>query len=118
VVGTVLPFPSLQSVERSGPAPPTPWLAAVLLFGVGDVVTTGVGLGTAGVAEANPVAARLFAWSALGGMIVLKGTVFGVGYALWRRVPHPHCTGVPVGLAAVGAFVTAWNLSVLLRAVL
>jgi len=109
---------SLPSAERSRVGSPRLWVAAVLFFGLGDVVTTFVGLGLAGVAEANPVAVALFRQSPVGATVLLKGTVFGACYLLWRRVPRPHCVGVPLGLTAVGVVVTTWNLHVLLRATL
>lgn len=89
------------------------WIAAVLLFGVGDVVTTSVGLATGGVAEIGPATAPLIAAYGLGAMLAVKLLAFGVFFLLWRVVPRPHCAGVPVGLALLGLAVTAWNLVVL-----
>jgi hypothetical protein len=94
------------------------WLVAVLCFGVGDVVTTSIGLGLAGVVEAHPVAGSLFQYPPLGVMVALKSVVFGVCYALWAWTPRPHCLGVPLGLALVGVLVTAWNLHVLFHVLL
>jgi len=89
------------------------WVVAVLTYGVGDLLTTGAGLRTAGIAEAGPVVASLLNWAGIVPLIVLKLAVFGFGYGLWRLVPGPHDVGVPLGLASVGVVVTAWNLLVL-----
>lgn len=94
-----------------------PWLLAVLLFGVGDVVTTSVGLGVPGVVEADPVARALIESFGLGSIVGLKLLAFGLCYAVWRAVPRPYCTGVPLGLAGLGAVVTAWNVLVVVTAV-
>lgn len=92
------------------------WAIACLGFIVGDVVTTGIGLGLLGLAEANPIAVHLFEYSVLGGMVALKLAVCSVGYAAWKFIPHPHCTGVPLGFAVLGVFATAWNLHVIAQA--
>lgn len=94
------------------------WLAAIGLFGIGDAVSTAVGLGIDGVYEAGPVAAVVVAHSGLVGMFLVKAGLF-VGFALlWRWTPGPHRLGIPLGLAGLGALVTGWNLAVVLAATL
>jgi len=90
---------------------------AVLFFGLGDLVTTLIGLRVAGVAEANPVVTRLSQQPTLGAIVVLKTIVFGTCYLLWKHIPQPHCGGVPLSLATVGVLVTTWNLHILLLTV-
>jgi hypothetical protein len=92
------------------------WAIALLCFGAGDVVTTTVGLRLGGVIEIQPLAARIFRYSTLAAMLSLKAAVFGGCYVLWRRVPEPHCVGVPLGLATLGVAVVTWNLHVLVLA--
>jgi hypothetical protein len=92
------------------------WGIALLCFGAGDVVTTTVGLRLAGVVELQPLAARLFRYSTLWGMVILKTAVFSGCYALWRRAPEPYCVGVPLGLATLGVVVVAWNVHILVLA--
>lgn len=94
------------------------WLIAVLFYGLGDVVTTSIGLGTGGVSEANPIAALLFHQSPLTSMVLLKLAAFGICYGLWKRTPHPYSVGVPAGLAFFGVLITVWNTHVLLIATL
>lgn len=86
-----------------------PWLLAVLLFGVGDVVTTGVGLGLPGVVEADPIARTLIDSFGVVSIVGLKLLAFALCYAIWRIVPRPYCQGVPLGLAGLGGAVTVWN---------
>lgn len=93
------------------------WGIAVLCFGVGDVVTTSIGLRLTGVFEAHPIALQFFQYSPLGAMVALKAFIFGGSYALWRWTPEPYRVGVPVGLATLGVAVVAWNLKVLFLAV-
>ena len=89
------------------------WGLALLFFCVGDVATTHVGLSTHGVVEAGPVVAPLLRDHGLAAMVLLKGLVVGVAYAVARAVPDPQSVGVPLGLALVGVLVTGWNLVVL-----
>lgn len=89
------------------------WLLALLCYGVGDVVTTVVGVHTPGVVETNPFARWAFARSVVGGMVALKGLAFAGAYLLWRAVPPPYRVGVPLGLALSGLVVTCWNMHVL-----
>lgn len=92
------------------------WLAAVLLYGVGDTVTTFWGLSSGGVAEAGPVAAPLM--EAHGRIVLLgvKAVTFAAFYLLWRLVRTPGRVAVPLALTTVGALVTAWNLVVITSA--
>lgn len=94
------------------------WVIAVLAFGVGDIVTTTIGLRTAGVVEQHPVAAFSFQYGPVPVMVVLKTVVFVGCYLLWRAVSRPYCLGVPLGLAVLGVLVTTWNLSILAVALL
>ncbi|WP_211694186.1 DUF5658 family protein [Natronomonas salina] len=89
------------------------WLAAILLYGVGDTVTTFWGLSTGGIAEAGPVAAPLMEAHGRFVLLGVKVVTFGAFYLLWRLVRTPGRVAVPLALATVGALVTAWNLVVI-----
>lgn len=93
------------------------WLLAVALFGVGDVVTTTVGLGLAGVREIGPLTAILLDQYGLWSMLVTKSLVLGGFYLLWRHSPREYRVGVPLGLALLGAVVVGWNSIVGLAAI-
>ncbi|MBX0297860.1 hypothetical protein [Haloarcula nitratireducens] len=92
------------------------WILALLLFGLGDIVTTALGLHVAGVVETHPIAQVFFQYSVLGTMGALKLAVFGGFYGIWKLVPRPHSLGIPLGLAVLGGIVTSWNLRVVLVA--
>lgn len=94
------------------------WLIAVLFFGIGDVVTTSLGLWVAGVIEMHPIAAYAFQHSVFWAMAVLKGIAFASCYLLWKWTPRPYCVGVPLGLVILGAVITVWNFHVLLLAII
>lgn len=91
------------------------WLAAVALYGVGDTATTVVGLTSGRGAEAGPIAAGLIEAHGFPGLFVLKVVTFGAFYLLWRLVRTPGRVAIPLALLVVGAFVTTWNLLVLVR---
>jgi hypothetical protein len=90
---------------------PRLWVVAVVLFGVGDLVTTLAGLGL-GLAEANALPRHFLRNHGFAGMVALKLLSLGCCRILWRVLPRPHRIGVPLGLALLGAWVSAWNLLV------
>mgnify|MGYP006275828315 FL=1 len=85
------------------------WLLAVGFFGVGDLVTTAVGLRLSGVVEAGPLVGPLIDRYGVGSLFVLKSLALAGSYGVWRVVPAPHRIGVPLGLAVLGVAVTGWN---------
>lgn len=92
------------------------WAAAILLYGVGDTVTTFWGLSTGGIAEAGPVAAPLMEAHGRFVLLGVKAVTFTAFYLLWRLVRTPGRVAVPLALATVGALVTAWNVAVITSA--
>lgn len=107
------PTPSIESSQHGHPRL---WLLACVFFGVGDVLTTGIGVGIGGVAESNPFVAPLlqqYGFSALG---ALKLGMLGGCYLVWRQLSQPHCVGIPLGLTVVGVVVTAWNFHIVVLA--
>lgn len=90
------------------------WLAAVLLYGVGDTATTLAGFGADHITEAGPVVGGFVAHSGVGGLFVVKLLTFAGFYLAWRVLPPPGRAGIPLALSIVGACVTVWNLLVLL----
>lgn len=100
------------------PAAAGPWLQALVWFGAGDLVTSAVGVSTGLAREAVPVIAGLIANYGVLAMVGSKVVALGVAYGLWRLAPAPYAIVVPLGLAALGLFLTVWNLYVLGTAVL
>ncbi|WP_049926501.1 hypothetical protein [Natronomonas moolapensis] len=88
------------------------WVAAILLYGIGDTATTLWGLSVGGVAEAGPVAGPLIEVYGPRALLLVKATVFGSFYAVWVMLRTPGRIAVPLALALVGGGVTAWNLLV------
>lgn len=89
------------------------WVAAFVLYGVGDTVTTFWGLSTGGIAEAGPVVAPLVDAYGRAALLAVKVAVFVGFYTLWRSLRTPGRVAVPLALATVGGVVTAWNLVVI-----
>lgn len=94
------------------------WSCAIVFFGVGDLVTTTVGLRMKYFVEVGPIVAPLIRDYGIVAMIGLKGFVFVVCYGMWRLVPCPHNVGAPLGLAVLGALLTGWNTTLLALATL
>lgn len=97
---------------------PELWVATLVFFVGGDLLTTAVGLLNGGVAEVGPVVAPIMAELGLLVMLPLKALAIGVCYAIWRLVPAPYAVGVPLGLATFGVLVTGWNFGVLIVSML
>ncbi len=89
------------------------WLAALLLYGLGDGATTLVGMELAGVAEVGALAAPAIDRFGPLGLVGLKLLLFAVAALLWRVLRTPGRVAVPVALAGVGGVVTTWNLLVI-----
>lgn len=92
------------------------WVTAILFYGVGDVVTTSIGIGMEGLTEMGLLLAFLIEQYDLDvvatfvAAVGVKVAFFGGCYAVWVLLPRPQCVSVPLGLALVGISVTAWNL--------
>jgi hypothetical protein len=102
-----------QPIERLQCERPILWLGAIALFGVGDVLTTGIGLGLEGIREAGPLTSVVIERYGLFSMVVTKAGILCGGYALWRVAPRPSRVGIPLGLTVLGIVVIGWNLSVI-----
>jgi hypothetical protein len=93
---------------------PLVWGLSVLFYGVGDTVTTAVGLADGAVAEAGPVAVRVVGHAGIGGLVALKVGFFFASFGLWYVVRTPGRVAIPLALAVAGVLVTGWNSAVLL----
>jgi hypothetical protein len=98
--------PQLGRLQR---LQPTLWVVAVAFFGIGDLVTTAIGLQINGVVEAGPVVASVIELYGIGGILLVKLLTIGGSYGVWRAISGPHRVGVPLGLAVLGVVVTSWN---------
>lgn len=92
------------------------WILAVVFFGLGDVVTTAVGLSVGHLVEVGPIAAPVIERYGITALVGLKLVAFAVCVAVWRWAPRPSSVGVPLGLATFGILVTGWNTSLLIGA--
>ena len=90
------------------------WILAVLFFGVGDIVSTTIGL-SMGAVELHPIVGDLVEEFVLLAMLPLKTITILACYALWRLTPEPYRAGVPLGLAMVGIFASGWNVAIILQ---
>ncbi len=102
------------AVRRLAAHQRTWWLIALASYGLGDLVTTLVGLAAGRGSEAGPLAASLLGRFGLLGIVLLKLTSLLVFYLLWALGPEPGRVAVPLALVVVGVGVTVWNLWVLL----
>lgn len=100
----------LDPVARRQPAL---WVCAVLLYGVGDGVTTYLGLQDGAVAEVGPVAVFAIGEGGISGLFALKVALFAISFCLWYLVRTPGRVAIPLALTVAGALVTAWNAFVL-----
>ena len=90
------------------------WLLAILFYGIGDLLTTVVGLSSGTLVEASPLVIPVIERFGLIALFGLKSLVFGFTGLLWWFTPYPESLGVPLGLAVIGLLVTGWNIHLLL----
>ncbi|WP_410765987.1 DUF5658 family protein [Haloferax sp. DFSO60] len=91
------------------------WGAAVLTYGVGDYLTTVVGVKMAGIQEGNPIV-RLLSGGDPGpaSFAVLKLISVGLFFAVyWLVKPAFARVAVPLALTLLGIVVTGKNLHVI-----
>lgn len=89
------------------------WGLATLTYGVGDTMTTILGIELANLTEANPLVDVVLASWGLGGLVALKIAVFGIllGISLYHSHAGDryHYFWPPVVLILVGTALTVWN---------
>lgn len=90
------------------------WFSAILFFGVGDILTSYLGLVIIHpIIEVGPVAAVLVHKFNFGLATGYKFALLVIFYILYRVVPNPYSIGIPLGLSGLGVVVTAWNIFIL-----
>lgn len=89
------------------------WALAAAFFGVGDVVTTTLGLVAFGVVEGNPTAAMVLDHAGLFGMVAAKVVVVAILFGIYAVSPRDIRFAVPVTLATVGTVIVGWNIAVI-----
>jgi len=85
------------------------WIAVLIFFVVGDILTTYIGLSLPFIGEASPIAGPLYYSYGFLPLILLKVGFTGGMYLLWRQIDSLSRMGIPLGLALVGLFATVWN---------
>ena len=94
------------------------WLVAVLLYGVGDYVTTVLAVRRGDIVEANPAVIALLSEqpSPLGFAVLKSGALVVCFLGFLSISTTPIAIGVPVGIAVLGTVVTVSNTVMLLQA--
>jgi len=92
------------------------WVYALLMYVVGDLVTTFVGLQYTPLTEIGPLPAALLSEFGFGSLVVTKLVFVGLFALLWRVAPRPASVGVPLALVIVGTGITVWNLFLIVGA--
>ncbi|AGB15560.1 hypothetical protein Halru_0940 [Halovivax ruber XH-70] len=90
----------------------TLWVIALCFYGVGDAITTGIGLWGVEAVEVGPVVAPLVERYGPVGLLAAKGATLAAFYGLWRAISTPKRVAIPFALAVVGTAVTGWNVGV------
>ncbi|MGM0605900.1 MAG: DUF5658 family protein [Halobacteriota archaeon] len=93
------------------------WVLALLLYGVGDYVTTVLAVRHREVIEANPAVRVLLSERPTpAGFAALKLTALGICFLGFLAVyDSAVAIGIPVGIAVLGGLVTVANLRTILK---
>lgn len=95
---------------------PRLWGLALATYGVGDLVTTGLGLKLPEVNESHPVSEAIIDSAGMGGMVGTKMLVltgFAAGYSI---APEEFRVGIPLGLSLIGSVIVLNNGAVIASA--
>jgi hypothetical protein len=84
-----------------------------VLYGIGDSVTTVLGLQSEDIAEGGPVATAAIEQAGVGGFLLFKAVFLAACFAAWYLLRTPGRVAIPLALALVGGVVTVWNALVL-----
>ena len=90
------------------------WILAALLYGVGDSVTTVIGLQAEQTSEVGPVALLVLDAAGVAGFLGFKLVFIGVFFVSWYALSTPARVAIPLALVFVGGVVTCWNVVMLL----
>ena len=85
------------------------WIVALLLFGVGDLVTTVYFIVEAGAVETHPIGGPAIDLLGFWALVPLKAIAVVICYGLYRLAPREYAVGVPIGLILLGGYLSAWN---------
>lgn len=92
------------------------WALAVLFYGIGDTVTTTIGLlWVDDAAEIGPIALVAIETAGMSGLLVLKVVFFAACFGLFYLLPSPTRVAIPLALTVMGIMVTAWNTIVIIQ---
>lgn len=89
------------------------WVLAFLFYGVGDTVTTFVGLRMEGVAEVGPLALIAMEIAGNVGFVAMKGLFMVVCFGAWYVLDTRGRVAIPLALIVAGGAITFWNLLML-----
>lgn len=92
------------------------WKYAVGTFGIGDILTTAVGMSMSNVNEAHPISQAVLGEAGNLGMVAVKAGFLGLSYLAYKKAPEEYRIGIPTGLGILGSYIVVNNLNVLMRA--
>jgi hypothetical protein len=89
------------------------WVAAVVFYGIGDTVTTAVGLRATGAREVGPIAGPILEATGVAGLVGLKSGFVVACAGVWYLANTPGRVAIPLALTVAGGGVTLWNIAML-----
>lgn len=90
------------------------WGMAIAFYGVGDTITTIIGVRSTGVAEGGPLVLKVLETGGEPAFVLYKILLVGAFFGVWRAVSGPTRDSIPVVLTILGVIVTGWNTYVIL----
>jgi len=90
------------------------WAGAILTFGIGDIVTTFIGVQYTQAYEAHPITHIAFQMYGLQVMLLGKFIVFAVAFIFWVKMRRELSWLLPLCLCIFGIIITSWNTYVIL----
>lgn len=89
------------------------WVAALVFYGVGDTVTTVIGLHMGDIEEVGSVALAAMELGGISAFVAVKTGFITACFVTWYLVGTPGRVAIPLALVVAGVGVTGWNLLML-----
>jgi hypothetical protein len=90
------------------------WGAALILWGLGDLITTFISMHYGFGVESTVVVNAIIQNVGHLGHVGFKMTIFAIFLVIWKTLPMPYRMAVPIGFSAAGGILTVNNLNVIL----
>jgi len=92
------------------------WYPAIATFGIGDFVTTVIGLSMTGIHEANPTANIFINEFGFAGILLSKVVYFLIVFGIAQTMPEKARKYGAYSVTTIGSLICLWNTFIIANA--